>query len=718
MGIHEPTGSVRVYGAMSTIRNPGNSIRPPGLSFRLTIFFLLSLFLPGALASEDSEPEALTPESRITRVHVFDGQALILRRVRVNLPQGRVRVAFPDLPEKLLDQTVRLRLEGASDLRLVDLRVETIVEKEFRSEEALKAEKELKAAEQELREVTALYLAQMEQKKAVSSVELKPDEGQKPIISIERWKAIFGFVDSSLDTINGRLNSLLGRIDAARRRLEIALTVAERYKSQKETKRKLVVVDLESTRPAEYGLALEYGVNDAGWYPHYRLTVDSRSSRPSVRLTTAAYIYNETGEDWNEAKVSLSTADLTNPSRLPDLKKWTIASVIRPERERMARKDGPASSGTSDMMDTEEEADEYLSAQSNERESAPPAEPVASHKPVPQKKQEKIIQQQQRMKQSVDDVRGYYNRNLADVKEDLADQKAKEARDLMEEFRESVNKQEIYYDNRDFSNARTYSSRTLDIIKRLSPSEKARFSREIQQAEKIRSWSYEMEQSRRLKTNLTAPGKQVPGDFSVDAPLAISMQSDGVLRSIYLAEGNYSAALSYEVSLNRSPGAYLTAAVEYNGTRTLLAGPVEVYYGEDFGGTSHHPMVAPREKYNLNLGRDPDVEIIREDRQYETSEGLFGGKRAVRYETTFTVHNRRSYEVDMELYGAVPRSADDRISIANVELSPEPVKKEENGIMHFALKLKSNDRVRVRMSYQLIHDRDVLPVMRARGGSR
>lgn len=678
-------------------------------SLILTTFTLIISSV--SLLAEEKDYRSIP--SSITRVHLFDGQALLLRTTTLDLPAGRVRLAFEDLPEKLLDQTARLRLKGSSDLRLLDLRVETVVEKEFRTREAEQAEKELKAAEQELREVTALYLAQIEQRKALSSIDLKPTGEDRPIISIERWKHIFGFVDSSLTTINGKINELLGRIDNARRRLEIALTVADRYKSQKETRRKTVIVDLEAPKAGSYDLALEYGVEDAGWFPHYRLTLEeSRSSSPAVKLTSAVYVYNESGEDWNNASLTLSTADLTNPSRLPELRRWTIASVIRPEYERTARNEN----GASDSMVAQSSDDEAPAGYSDreKRKDSPSPEPSTSYKPAPKK----AMEQQQRMEQSVNDVRGFYNKNLADVKEELADQKAREARDLMEDFRESVNEQENYYNKRDFSNARQHASRTLDIIRRLSPSEKTKFQREIKQAQEIRAWSYEMEQTRKLKSRLTAPGRQVPGDFSLDAPLKVSVSSDGVLRSVFISENRYDASLSYEVSLNRSPGAYLTANIKYSDKQALLAGPVDIYYGEDFGGTSTHPMVAPGERYDLNLGKDPDIEINREDRQYESSEGLFGGRRAVRYEQEYTIHNRRSYAVDVVLYGSVPRAADDRINIENVKLSPTPVKNEDNGIVRFELKVRPGVREKIKIEYQLIHDRDVVPVMANEGGSR
>ncbi|MCB1165361.1 MAG: DUF4139 domain-containing protein [Leptospiraceae bacterium] len=691
------------------------------IPFRFPILFYL-IVLPllgfGSLQSEQpnsATDDAKSVESTIGTVHVFDGQALLLRSAQVDLKKGRHRLAFTDLPQKLLDPTARLRLPSNSQLRLLDLRVETVVEKQYRTDDARKAEEELKAAEQELREVTALYLAQVEQRKSVSGIDLKGEKEDRPIIAFERWKSIFGFVDSSLTEINARINNLLGRIDQARRRLEIALTVAERFKSQQETERKSVIVEVEAPADGRYDLALEYGVADAGWYPHYRLTLEeARSARPSILLASAVYVYNETGEDWRNAKITLSTANLTNPSRLPELSRWTIASVIRPQRETVAsNRNAPAAE--SDYYAKDEQASSIVAQKTETNRGLSDDKPQKKQRPAqPQKAQE----QQQRLDNSVIQSRSYYEKNLASVKEDLADQKAKEARDLMQNFRESVNKQEEYYNNRDYNNARQYSSQTLDIIKRLSADERKQFKDEIKAAEKIQSWSYEMEQTRKLKSRLVAPGSQVPGDFSVSAPLAASIASDGILRSIFLSEHRYEASLSYEVSLNESPRAYLTAAIKYTGSQALLAGPVDVYYGPDFGGTSRHPMVSARETYDLNLGRDPDIEISRQDGEFETTEGLFGGKRAVRRTIEFTIHNRRPYEIAMVLYGAIPRSADDRISIENVAVRPEPVDRDDNGIVKFKLSLKAGQKETVHLEYQLIHDRSVVPVLRNQGGSR
>ena len=90
----------------------------------------------------------------------------------------------------------------------------------------------------------------------------------------------------------------------------------------------------------------------------------------------------------------------------------------------------------------------------------------------------------------------------------------------------------------------------------------------------------------------------------------------------------------------------------------------------------------------------------------------------MRYEQEYTIHNRRSYAVDVVLYGSVPRAADDRINIENVKLSPTPVKNEDNGIVRFELKVRPGVREKIKIEYQLIHDRDVVPVMANEGGSR
>jgi hypothetical protein len=65
---------------------------------------------------------------------------------------------------------------------------------------------------------------------------------------------------------------------------------------------------------------LEYFVAGARWVPTYNL--DLAGGRGS--LTLSALIAQATGEDWSDAELRLSTADLTRESTLPELTSWRI----------------------------------------------------------------------------------------------------------------------------------------------------------------------------------------------------------------------------------------------------------------------------------------------------------------------------------------------------------------------------------------------------------
>jgi len=72
-----------------------------------------------------------------------------------------------------------------------------------------------------------------------------------------------------------------------------------------------VTVDYSNKNNVSGVLKLQYLVPAAGWSPAYDLRLNSANK--TAKLTQQAYIWQNTGEDWNNVKISLSTE--TNPDR-------------------------------------------------------------------------------------------------------------------------------------------------------------------------------------------------------------------------------------------------------------------------------------------------------------------------------------------------------------------------------------------------------------------
>lgn len=83
-----------------------------------------------------------------------------------------------------------------------------------------------------------------------------------------------------------------------------------------------IVISVTNTRPVTGKLLLSYVVMNAGWVPSYDIRVDDISAPASIIYK--ANIWQNSGVEWKEVKVSLSNASPMTAGALPLLNPWFI----------------------------------------------------------------------------------------------------------------------------------------------------------------------------------------------------------------------------------------------------------------------------------------------------------------------------------------------------------------------------------------------------------
>jgi hypothetical protein len=63
--------------------------------------------------------------------------------------------------------------------------------------------------------------------------------------------------------------------------------------------------------------------------PYYTLRASSSGSDNSLKIRYQARISNLSGEDWNEVALSISTAQASETTTIPQLKRWTVDFINR-----------------------------------------------------------------------------------------------------------------------------------------------------------------------------------------------------------------------------------------------------------------------------------------------------------------------------------------------------------------------------------------------------
>jgi uncharacterized protein (TIGR02231 family) len=84
-----------------------------------------------------------------------------------------------------------------------------------------------------------------------------------------------------------------------------------------------IVVQLSSSAPGKANFELSYYVSNCGWVPLYDIRVKDVNN--PAKITAKANVFQSTGQDWKNVKLSLSTGNPTQGNTKPILNPWTLA---------------------------------------------------------------------------------------------------------------------------------------------------------------------------------------------------------------------------------------------------------------------------------------------------------------------------------------------------------------------------------------------------------
>lgn len=267
---------------------------------------------------------AIAADSLIAAVTVFPDRARVTRRGQVELQPGLRRVEFRDLPLALLPDSLRASGRGAARAKLlgVDVRAEHYAETPAEAVRDLEAR--LLAAQDAGAGLAARAAVLEKEQKHLDGLGAQSEmfarglalRGQKP----EEPAAVFDFLRARQDQIGQALLALAREkrendrlVDQLKRQLQAAQAARPRQ-------RYTATVELEVTAPGALTLELVYVVMGARWEPLY----DLRLNGAALEVTYLAQVAQNTGEDWRDAALTLSTAQPALTLTLPELRPWYV----------------------------------------------------------------------------------------------------------------------------------------------------------------------------------------------------------------------------------------------------------------------------------------------------------------------------------------------------------------------------------------------------------
>ncbi len=296
---------------------------------------LITLFI-GVVFIGKAEEKKNKIKSKITKVIVYQQGAQIKRKASFSVPKGVSKVVLTGISPKIDPNSIQVSTTGKV----------VLLDSKFSSVYPKVSEYEYNSAPPEIKkQIDVLKDSIFEIGYKILDIQNKIDvlNSEKNILnnngtvkgigkvndSIPLLKSAMAYYHTKMNQINADLLKLTRKkmlLTRKESKMKTRLNNLKNYTSTNQieiNKKYQPVHQIEVTLSAEEAqsgkIYVTYLVDDAGWIPQYDLR--NQTSNNTIKLTYKAQVYQNTGVEWNNVRLTLSTnnpyANKTKPELLP-----------------------------------------------------------------------------------------------------------------------------------------------------------------------------------------------------------------------------------------------------------------------------------------------------------------------------------------------------------------------------------------------------------------
>ena len=289
------------------------------MKIRFVLLALFSLVLSSISANE------VKTSSRIKEITIFRQNARITRTASVNVPAGNSFIVFEELETVLQHQSLQVKLSKDARLLTANFRINYL--------------KDNKSSADHKRLSDSLELIMQHQRWIISQQEVV--QGEIKLISdntklgstnqgvaVAELRTLADYYNRRMTELRKQLFDLSNRdneLKKIRSRLEEQLRAINVNKTRASGE---VVVEITSKTAGVVNLELSYLVNNVSWTPMYDIRTDGNDK--DVSLVYKADIRQNTGVDWKNSKITLSTGNPTQDHNRPILNPKYLSIYVPP----------------------------------------------------------------------------------------------------------------------------------------------------------------------------------------------------------------------------------------------------------------------------------------------------------------------------------------------------------------------------------------------------
>ncbi|WP_439574422.1 mucoidy inhibitor MuiA family protein [Phreatobacter sp.] len=251
--------------------------------------------------------------SRIEAVTVFPDGASITRTIRVELPAGEHVLVLDDLP--LTADPASIRIAGGGEGRLTVGSVDARQQRPFERPDPERVRMLETLRDQRLALEDRIAAERMRKRAAEALVQPATlSAGERGLNIAEARQALAAALEETVAA-----DRAIREAERAQRAIDRDIQQIEAQLRTQPPRHLEARVDVEAGETFRGELTVTYAVRGARWSPLYDARLTTTGPKPSIELIRRAEIVQQTGEDWSDVALTVSTARVARGGSGPDL---------------------------------------------------------------------------------------------------------------------------------------------------------------------------------------------------------------------------------------------------------------------------------------------------------------------------------------------------------------------------------------------------------------
>jgi len=617
--------------------------------------FLFLLSYCTIWATDDLKTKATNKE-----VTVYLNGAQVTAEAILSVPKGTTTVRITDVSPFINQNSIQI--SGLKEVSILSIGYETsFLPKKTVSEKITDLENKIAAKNREIALLTNTIKGLQEEESLLSTNKLLSSDQQA--VALEKVTAFSKYYRERVPVIKMEIYDSEIKINILRTELDLLHEELKKNFDGSKVEKGEIVLKLDAAVASNLNLTIKYNVSNAGWFPTYE--IKAQNTKESLNFIYKAHVYQQTGDNWNDVKLTLSTGDPTFANDRQELEphylNFNMPIVSNSSNKRYNYSYNPSVKTVSGVV----------------TENGSPLPGVT------------VVIKGTTIGTQTDFDGRYTLQNIGSGKALEFSYIGLKAETLpIYSTTMNLNMEE---------DAEVLSEVALVGYSSKSKSSKSAVSRvdsnqidQIQLEEEIDADQIYTATGDEKRDNLNTVVFKIAKNYSIPSLNDVSI--------IEIDRFEIPATFEYYAAPILNENVYLTAKIKDWEQYDLLAGEANIYAEGSYAGKTFIDPFQTKEELVISLGADPTIIVERKQTNNLKDKSLLGATRIITKNYEITIRNNKPMAVDLQVFDRIPISQNKEIKVEDVKYSEGNFDKEKS-IISWKLKVEPKQVVKKQVSY-------------------